>query len=460
MHSNSGMIIIFPFIILLKMNDGDKKPSKAKAIAAAALMIGTGIAGAVAYNAYSTGKKLKNDGSYFFHYPGDYIKYVTARHPNDIDNDGIPNDVEEKYGLNMFDARDAKEDWDGDELTNYEELVKYATLFGPLNIHSNDSDGDYLKDGEEIVLGTNPNDIDTDNDLLLDGYNVVVRNDDPLYEKFMNAEIRCIKANNSTTFIGEKTIGTNSTNDDSDRDGMFDGFEWYAQQLWKQRSDLPWMPYDPKIYNKRVVFILGKYTEGGYITYEKDVPFFKDKEKIPKIILRSHIDTKAKIRETCHNISNTLSPNDFLYVIIDTHGPYIHLENSVISYREFDSWFKNLRAASVVVVDHCKAGKAIEEMKNIDVVYTASKNESGPFGLADGMNRAFGRDHPYLGNAFKEADQQFGNNDGFVSFNEAFEYAKYLRENDEEWPSTPLKKDPYDIGKILFLGNYRPKDYK
>lgn len=446
-----------------KVKEYEKKlglrKSKAFAIGAASIILGA--IGAAAYHAYKSGEKLKGDGSYFFHNPNDYIKYLKSiwnKHSNDIDNDGIPNDVEEKYGLDMFYAGDAGEDWDGDGLSNYDELIRYAALFGVLDIHSKDSDGDYLKDGEEIVLGTNPNDIDTDDDLLLDGYNIVVRNDDPLYEKFMNAEIRCIKANNSTTFIGEKTIGTNSTNDDSDRDGMLDGFEWYAQQLWKQRKDLPWMPYDPKVYNKRVVFILG-YMDSDF-TYQDDELFFKNKEKIPCVTILSHQNTKAKIRKTCHNISNTLSPNDFLYIIIDTHGPYIHLENNIISYREFDSWFKNLKAASVVVVDHCMAGKAVEEMENIDVVYTASKNESGPFGLADGMNRAFGRDHPYLGNAFKEADQQFGNNDGFVSFDEAFEYARYLRENNEEWPSTPLKKDLYNIGKILFLGSYRPEDYK
>jgi len=55
-----------------------RKKSKAKAIAAAALIIGTAAAGAVAYNAYEAGKKLKNDGSYFFHHPGDYEKYLKS----------------------------------------------------------------------------------------------------------------------------------------------------------------------------------------------------------------------------------------------------------------------------------------------------------------------------------------------------------------------------------------------
>ncbi len=69
----------------------------------------------------------------------------------DIDEDGMPNEWEEKYGLNPNDARDADQDPDFDRLSNKKEY-EYGT--DPKN---SDTDGDGFKDGEEVQGGFNPN---------------------------------------------------------------------------------------------------------------------------------------------------------------------------------------------------------------------------------------------------------------------------------------------------------------
>ena len=79
------------------------------------------------------------------------------------DNDGMPDEWEKLYGLNMYDASDANLDKDNDGLTNLEEYQKGTIPTNP------DSDGDGLKDGDEIRAGTKPLRADSDNDGFKDG---------------------------------------------------------------------------------------------------------------------------------------------------------------------------------------------------------------------------------------------------------------------------------------------------
>jgi len=51
----------------------------------------------------------------------------------------------------MFDAKDAKQDWDHDGLTNYDEIMVYNT-----SINNSDSNGDGIGDGKAVWLGLNP----------------------------------------------------------------------------------------------------------------------------------------------------------------------------------------------------------------------------------------------------------------------------------------------------------------
>jgi len=84
----------------------------------------------------------------------------------DSDNDGIPNDLELKLGLDPNNPVDALKDPDRDGLTNLQE-INLGT-----DIRNLDSDMDGLKDGEEVTRGTNALIADTDGDGIPDGVEV------------------------------------------------------------------------------------------------------------------------------------------------------------------------------------------------------------------------------------------------------------------------------------------------
>jgi len=96
----------------------------------------------------------------------------------DEDGDGLTNEFEQKIlKLRTFPdvvdsdkngKSDAKEDFDGDNLTN---LAEQQNKTNPLVA---DTDNDGLDDGKEITLGTNPLSPDSDNDGLDDGDELVV----------------------------------------------------------------------------------------------------------------------------------------------------------------------------------------------------------------------------------------------------------------------------------------------
>ena len=65
---------------------------------------------------------------------------------SDADSDGLNDCEEEALGSDP-----AKDDTDGDGLTNYAELVTHGT-----KVDDNDTDNDGLLDNEEIQIGTDP----------------------------------------------------------------------------------------------------------------------------------------------------------------------------------------------------------------------------------------------------------------------------------------------------------------
>lgn len=69
----------------------------------------------------------------------------------DLDDDGMPDEWEDKYGLNPKNSMDAAQDPDFDKLTNVKEY-EYNT--DPTNP---DTDKDGYKDGDEVQGGFNPN---------------------------------------------------------------------------------------------------------------------------------------------------------------------------------------------------------------------------------------------------------------------------------------------------------------
>lgn len=114
------------------------------------------------------------------------LVYHTNLEDTDTDRDGMPDDWELIYGLNPLDPSDAALDPDGDMLTNLEEFSNSTNPLEPdtdgdgLNdgeevlVHgtdpiNTDSDSDGLDDLEELLLGTDPTRADSDSDGLLDG---------------------------------------------------------------------------------------------------------------------------------------------------------------------------------------------------------------------------------------------------------------------------------------------------
>lgn len=127
---------------------------------------------------------------------------------DDWDGDGLSNEDEMRIGT---DPRNP--DTDGDGLTDGDEVHRYHT--DPLN---KDTDGDGLTDGEEVLkYHTDPLNKDTDGDGLTDGEEVLVYHTDPLKKD----------TDGDGLTDGEEVLQyhTDPLNVDTDGDGLSDGDE-------------------------------------------------------------------------------------------------------------------------------------------------------------------------------------------------------------------------------------------
>ena len=131
----------------------------------------------------------------------------------DTDGDGLSNNDETQRGTNPQSA-----DTDGDELKDGEEVITYLT--DPLKP---DTDLDGVSDGEEVLRQkTNPILPDTDGDTLTDG-DEVNRKTNPLQP---DTDADGLKDGDETR------VGTDPLKPDSDNDGMSDGKENSACPSW------------------------------------------------------------------------------------------------------------------------------------------------------------------------------------------------------------------------------------
>jgi len=130
----------------------------------------------------------------------------------DADDDGMTDDWEDLYGLDKNNSADALLDNDEDGLSNVGEFQAET------NPNINDTDGDGLTDGDEVLThGTSPILSDTDSDSLSDSDEINVHQSNPIL----------VDSDNDGLPDGDE-INLHNTNvnvSDTDGDGLGDGFE-------------------------------------------------------------------------------------------------------------------------------------------------------------------------------------------------------------------------------------------
>ncbi len=148
---------------------------------------------------------------------------------NDTDSDGMNDRWEHKYARLDPAGRELDPRYGGDPGNDTDNDGLVNNIECSLNLSSEvpdgwDTDGDGLSDSQEYygtVTGyaTNPNNVDSDGDFLIDGYNNTLSIDsypDGVHEYY---------GGSSSYVFGEASIGSNPTSSNSDSDNMPDGWE-------------------------------------------------------------------------------------------------------------------------------------------------------------------------------------------------------------------------------------------
>lgn len=183
-------------------------------------------------NKYNNRNIPNAEGNYDGYYSaGIGLIFVNGSGSSDKDGDGLTKKEERELGTDPENP-----DSDGDGLKDGEEVRTYLT--NPLNA---DTDGDGLKDGDEVkTYNTDPNKTDTDGDGLTDGEEINLYKTDPLKAdtdgdglsdgdeiKIHKTDPLKLDTDGDTLTDGDEInlYKTNALNPDTDGDGLRDGEE-------------------------------------------------------------------------------------------------------------------------------------------------------------------------------------------------------------------------------------------
>lgn len=228
----------------------------------------------------------------------DEKKVGTDPYNPDTDGDGLK-DGEEVY---IYNTNPLDKDTDHDGLTDYQEVFTYRT--NPLNP---DTDNDGLLDGEEVNLHkTDPLNADTDGDGLKDGEEINKHKTNPLMKD----------SDGDGLFDGEEVLKyyTNPVNTDTDIDGLNDG-----QEVLIYLTNPLVVDTDKGGVSDGIEVSKGK----DPLDPRDDVPFIPDVGQ--KIILKgvnfefNSAELTPDSRDTLDVVANGLLANPEIYVEISGH---------------------------------------------------------------------------------------------------------------------------------------------
>ena len=150
-------------------------------------------------------------------------EYLNGTNPRNDDTDGdkMPDGWEAFYGLNPIDSKDANDDSDSDGydsnrdtfVSNNEKFTNYEEFLNNTIPNKNDTDEDGMWDGWEIFYDLNP----------LDDFDATVDNDMDGFDSNYNGSLEEDEEHNN---LLEFEADTHPYLEDTDADGMFDGWEW------------------------------------------------------------------------------------------------------------------------------------------------------------------------------------------------------------------------------------------